>query len=691
MTAKTNTRNFRADIQGLRAVAVVLVVLNHSFHWPTGGFVGVDVFYVISGFLITGLLLREYDASGSISLRAFYARRIRRIVPVAVTVLAVTVAAAFAFFFFPRAMQVALDSLSAALFVSNWHFMAVGADYLQADGPVSPVQHYWSLSIEEQFYAVWPLLLLLLFALLRTRRELAIVVIFGVVTSGALAAYVTASDPTPAYFNTLARVWELLIGALIAVIGTATNRVSASARRMIASGGLVLVVGSAVVVSETWAVPYPWVAPAVLGAGMVIWANGPVMRWGVLGNPVSQWVGNVSYSLYLWHFPVLIFGVSLIGDSLWAMILLLIIMLVLSALSYRYVEQAVLRSNFLRGASKLKNKRKFHSIDASVGLIALFMIVALSAAQLHGPAVFRSGAEFSARFLTPPNTSSQAVSVGTEDRIDQVKGAVASRAWPGEVSVQLNWLNESQQPMAMRTYAPGCRNNPWAQGPPSLICDLTQGEGGSAMLVGDSVALSWAPTVSYVAKARDWGLTAVGYANCSLVDVDARDRAGTPGFTEQCSQRREAMFDKINEVGPEVLFMSASESAVEYLDLPAAEAASAWQAGLERTFSRLTSVRQVYVLTNPPRTDDPLECANRLVGPSSCASPVSDYFAAKKSAEREAVSRFDNVDLIDTESWFCYESICPAYVDGHVVKTDTSHLTKVAAQSVGQVLLESLD
>jgi len=690
MTANTTTAKFRTDIQGLRAVAVVLVVLNHAFDWPAGGFVGVDVFYVISGFLITGLLIREYDATGSISLRAFYARRIRRIVPVALVVLVVTVVAAFTFWYFPRAIQVALDSLSAAFFVSNWHFMAVGADYLQADGPVSPVQHYWSLSIEEQFYAVWPLLLLALFAVLKTRRELTIVVLFALVGTVGVAAYLTSADPTPAYFNTFARVWELLVGALLAIIGTAGARVPVALRQLVSIVGLIAIVGSAVIVKSTWDVPFPWVAPAVVGAGLVIWAEAPARRWGLLENPVAQWLGKISYSLYLWHFPVLIFGVSLVGDSIGAMIFLIVVMLLLSELSYRFVEKQVLTSRFLRRASKIKNARRFTVRDVSVGVVALVAIVVLSGAQLHGPGSLRSGATFTARFLAPQPFEAPDPAAGLAERVSQVERAAAARFWPGEVSSELNWLDASQQSMAMRTTAPGCRNNPWAPGPPDLVCDIAQGDHGTAMVVGDSVALSWSPTVAYVAKERDWDLTAVGYANCSLIAADARDRADTPGFAKQCAERQEAMFDMVDDTQPDVLFLSASETVIEYLDLPVDEAVAAWQAGIERTLDRLSAVDEVYVLTNPPRTDDPLECANRLVGPASCASSATEHFAAKKAAEIAAVVDYPNATVIDTESWFCTDDVCPAYVDEHVVRTDTSHLTKSAAQAVGPVLLEAI-
>ncbi|MFI0433788.1 MAG: acyltransferase family protein, partial [Candidatus Nanopelagicales bacterium] len=162
---------FRPDIQGLRAIAVGLVVATHLFGWPTGGFVGVDVFFVISGFLITGLLMRELERTGGISMRNFYARRMRRIFPMSAIVLVCTVVAGFALFAASRADTTLVDAIWAFLFVENWHLVLNGADYFHATDAISPVQQYWSLSVEEQFYVVWPLLMLGLGAAAMARRR----------------------------------------------------------------------------------------------------------------------------------------------------------------------------------------------------------------------------------------------------------------------------------------------------------------------------------------------------------------------------------------------------------------------------------------------------------------------------------------------------------------------------------------
>ena len=161
---KSATRTFRGDIEGLRAVAVIVVIFDHLLGWPSGGFIGVDIFFVISGFLITSLLLKEHARTGRISLVGFYRRRIRRILPVSLLVLVVTVAIGYLLLPGARAFSTLWDGVYSALFVANWHFAAVGTGYLQATNAVSPLQHYWSLAVEEQFYFVWPFLLIVIFA-----------------------------------------------------------------------------------------------------------------------------------------------------------------------------------------------------------------------------------------------------------------------------------------------------------------------------------------------------------------------------------------------------------------------------------------------------------------------------------------------------------------------------------------------
>ena len=339
---------FRPDVEGLRAAAVLFVVANH-LGWLGGGFVGVDIFFVISGFLITGLLRDELERTGRISFIGFYRRRARRILPAAVCVLLVTNLVAHQVFLANRAHQTGVDSLWALGFLANVHFAAVGTQYFQADLPPSLVQHYWSLSVEEQFYLLWPLLLLGAALLLR-RRGLRSHVMAGRWPLAGLVLAVTAvsfgwsmrlsvTAPAQAYFATTARAWELGVGALLAVCAPTVGRLPSRTRPALALAGLVAIGASAVLVHGGPGFPAPAAALPVLGAGAVIAAGARGWSVTLLTNPVSRYVGRVSYSLYLWHWPVVLTCEALVPRDAGVFLPLLGCALVsLSIASYHLVE-----------------------------------------------------------------------------------------------------------------------------------------------------------------------------------------------------------------------------------------------------------------------------------------------------------------------------------------------------------------
>jgi peptidoglycan/LPS O-acetylase OafA/YrhL len=356
----------RHDIQGLRALAVVAVILDHVIGWPLGGFAGVDVFFVISGFLITGLLLRD-AAAGTMSLRRFYAKRMRRIAPAAITVLVVTTALAWLLFNQPRFWSTAWDAVSALVFVSNWRFAAEGTDYFRQGDAVSPLQHFWSLSVEEQFYLVWPVLVVLLVALVahrasgtpqrRQRWVLGAALAVLAAASFGVALWQSTENPTVAYFSTLTRVWELAFGGLLAVAAPLFARLPTVLRAVLGWLGLAGIVASLLLVDSAMAFPGPWAAPAVLATAAVIVAGiGGRQRWLFpLENPVSGFLGDISYSLYLWHFPVLVFVLLLVPEqSLTVTIAVLALTLAVSLVAYFLIEQPLHRSPWLRGRELLE-------------------------------------------------------------------------------------------------------------------------------------------------------------------------------------------------------------------------------------------------------------------------------------------------------------------------------------------------
>jgi peptidoglycan/LPS O-acetylase OafA/YrhL len=270
-------RAARLDIQGLRGLAVVAVVADHVWGQPRGGFIGVDVFFVVSGFLITRLLLKERARSGRISLADFYRRRARRILPVATLVIVVTVVAAYAVLNAARGRTVATDGVWALGFASNWHFAVIGTDYWQL-GATSPLQHYWSLAVEEQFYVAWPwVLAALLLVASRRPRLLMPAMVAVVLVSFGYSLWHTQVQPTWAYFGTFDRAWELAVGAALAVATTRGWRLPHRIEPLAGWVGLAGIVLSVVVVTPESAFPAPWAALPVSSAGWFHWST----RWRV--------------------------------------------------------------------------------------------------------------------------------------------------------------------------------------------------------------------------------------------------------------------------------------------------------------------------------------------------------------------------------------------------------------------------
>ncbi|MFE3599399.1 acyltransferase family protein [Streptomyces sp. NPDC059142] len=301
----------RLDIQGLRAVAVGLVVLSHAgVAQVSGGYIGVDVFFVISGFLITSLLLRELATTGRVSVRSFYARRALRLLPVSSLVIAVTLGGAWLFLSKARLAEYAGDALASALYAVNFRLAASGTDYLAQNGPPSPLQHFWSLAVEEQFYLVWPLLLLLTWRITRGRRRLAAVPL-GVVCLGSFAAGVLLTDSSApwAYFASFTRAWELGAGALLALGAGRLERLPAALAAPLTWLGLGCVTLAALSYDDTTPFPGHHALLPVAGTVLVLaggCAPAPHGAGWLLGRRPLVWLGGLSYGWYLWHWPLLV-------------------------------------------------------------------------------------------------------------------------------------------------------------------------------------------------------------------------------------------------------------------------------------------------------------------------------------------------------------------------------------------------
>jgi peptidoglycan/LPS O-acetylase OafA/YrhL len=645
-TRRVKAKGFRGDIEGLRGVAVLLVVFGHVTGWPRGGFVGVDVFFVISGFLITGLLVSEREKTGRISIRGFYARRVRRLMPAGVLVLVLTDLAASLLLLPSRAHETFVDSLWAFGFLANVHFAQLGTDYFSLTRAPSAVQHYWSLSVEEQFYVVWPALILLVCGLAKRASRRALTVVAGAIVVASLTWSVisTANTPASAYFSSPARAWELGAGALLVLL--APKRVPGVFAWLGAAG----LVASAIVITPTTAVPgYALVLP-VASTVAVLAAGGA--RIG-LATPPIRYVGLISYSLYLWHWPVVVLGATVPGGtSAFGKVVLIAIAGVLSVLSYHLVEQPFRR----RRPQQVPGPRRASVIAPAYAMV---LIAALGATWVLAD----SPASRRAERHTPPPVGAEAATPPVRDLPAEIQAALQLSSWPEDLDSDLTdagapeWLHDKcldigSKNAARCTYGPATATR-------------------SVALIGDSVAVSWLPALRRAPSLRNARIHVLTLRQCAnLRDVVS------PG----CAGHQDWALEQVRRLRPSLVVMSAryqgSQSAIE------------WRDGTTRMIAAVAPyTKKVVLLSPPPGTGNLQSCYTRLSEPQDCAAAVSDRWRTYAGAELQAATAGHAV-FVDSRQWFCVADRCPAVVADLPVLFDGRHLTAVYAAAIAPFMAE---
>ncbi|WP_344051881.1 acyltransferase family protein [Microbacterium lacus] len=676
---------FRPDIQGLRTVAVVAVILDHLFGWPVGGFVGVDVFFVISGFLITGLLLREHDKTGTISFGGFYIRRVKRIMPAALLVIIVTVGAGYLFFNSLRAAQTLWDGIWATLFAANWHYAIQGTDYFNAGSAISPLQHYWSLAVEEQFYFIWPWLMLLIFWIVGKRRSsdvllahraVGIAMAVIVVGSFAWALYETSTNPTWAYFSLFTRAWELGIGALLAVIAGSLARIPSLARPFLGWIGLVGIAASLFVVNDAnGGFPAPWAALPVLSTALVIAAGtGGKQRylWPIM-NPVTSWIGDISYSLYIWHFPLIIFGIALFGDDPLVLGSIFVLTFAVAWVSYVLVEDPLRRARWYGGRSAHRRSKKrlfpdgvWTRQEGIIGVGALAVIVAIMSAtafvSVEPPA---SASSYKRDTTESPTPTADAAS--TTPELDALQGEISAAlntvTWPTNLTPTMDdAIAEDQAPADI--YGCGFVNRDEA--------GCTWGDPNAAhsiVLVGNSISMTYVQAIrSAIGTDTGWRIVSWGMFGCPFTDwaVDNinEDRQRPSG----CDDRHNQAVDAINSMAPDVVVVSGLLS----------------EEGARAQLSKITTSPRILFTPGPPTTENPQDCYTPTSTPTACVSTVpADWAATERKLE-------DVGTLVDTRPWFCAFGKCPPFVGTIPMKIDSGHMTAEYADRIAPVIREYL-
>lgn len=699
---KASPPGHRLDIQGLRTIAVGLVIADHVFGKPVGGFIGVDIFLVISGFLITGLLLREGEKTGRISIGNFYRRRVRRIFPAAIVTIGVTVVVSYAVLTSSRFESVAGDGFWSLLFVVNWHFASAGTDYFNQQLPDSPLQHFWSLSVEEQFYLVWPVLLIgLLFAAKRARGRGGSVNVgawaggfaaLAIVSSFAWAWWQSSAEPTIAYFSTVTRAWELGVGALLAVVGPGLmNRASMAVRNVLAVAGYAGVVFGALVITPEDPFPAPLGAIPVLGTALLLASGIGAAKQVAATRPISiqpiTYIGNLSYSLYLWHWPILVVGLALYDETTAFRIGVLALTVAVSMLSYHCIEQPILKSQAL-APSSARSRRGWDGVHqhtqyvlvAGLAFGATLLVIASLIPKSTPTSTAVAGA-FAAQVQEQARKEAAAtnvdwVSAGVQD-------ALRSASFPEMLNPP---LEDARAAAAPQMSSGGCFNADL-----SNTAQCTSGGGGKlAVVTGDSVAMSWTPGIIEALRGDGYRVHAVGMSDCPFADV--RVTLDNKDFERQCNASRHALYQHIKALKPDLLVTSDFEGNFGRLasGSEGETAAQEWTKGMASAIAAATAPRtSVVVLAPPPAGLSPDDCAGRLSAPRDCASSVAKSWDAKSKAELVATTAA-GARYVDTRPWFCFENECPIFALGTTIRWDSVHLTASYAKVLAPKLRAEL-
>lgn len=671
----------RPEIQALRAVAVLGVLLFHL--WPLrlpGGYVGVDVFFVVSGFLITDHLVRDHVRRGRISLPGFWARRARRLLPASLLVLAATAIAVYVLVPLTRWPQFGLEIIASAFYVENWALAAQSVDYMALSNVKSPVQHFWTLGVEEQFYLVWPLLLIGGAYLAGRMRRTGLRGMAGAVLVTTLASFVfsvvyTALVPTVAYFSTATRAWEFGAGALLALVlrRTPTPITGGVAAASSWAGFALLAVAMFLFTGATPFPSYTALLP-VLGTVLVVVAGAPRTRWAPTRlfsvRPV-QFVGDVSYGVYLWHWPLIVLlPYALLAPlNTWQSVAVGAVSIALGWASKVFIEDPVRSHRWLASA------RPRRSLVAAGGgmLVVMAMSLPLALSTVPPPPQVPATlpACWGATTMSDPQCGGPSVAPLRAPAPSFASDLPTAEVAACELTVELVTYRRCD----LRT--------------PDADKDRT------IALVGDSHATRWVETFERATGEKGWGLSTFLVSGCPLVSLEPLGSAWgyDPVGAQLCPQPTRAVIDEI-VADPAITDVVLTNRTRLYVSDDPADHPLTPDAVAATIRTLQGAGKRVIVLVDHPETARiPVQggagapdCLT-VRDAQECAMPRSD--ADFEDPMRAAAVETD-ADLLDLTTQFCDDARCHWQIGGLVVYTDDNHMTRSFAATLSPALVEAI-
>ena len=684
----------RTDIEGLRAIAVLAVLLLHAgVPGLAGGYVGVDVFFVVSGFLITSLLVTEKESSGRISLSSFYSRRVRRLLPVSAVVAVSTLVTSYIWLEPLRLRALANDVLAVATFSSNFVFANRGADYLQSTLPPSPLQHYWSLAVEEQFYVVWPILIAILCIGASTTSRLNVRVRVGItsaivaVVSFVLCMQMMESSQPWAFFSPHTRAFELAVGALAAVVPMMTSKWFRSVNAITGWLGLAGIIAAVVLFDERTKFPGPWALVPVIATAAVLrggaattWSPDLLLKW----SPF-QWLGSRSYSAYLWHWPILIVVAAGFNRELSVTdgLVCVAIALGLSEFSYRFVENPIRRNIAIRGLRATAMATAVIALVAGAGVLAR-----------NNPPAIATGPDATTPTLISDTTIPTGVTATTTTLIP-VAPTLPGQGKPVQAiveAVSMTGLPGNLTPGLQRAISdmPIIYNNNCHAGFSALQpkkCIFGNKESSVAIgLYGDSHAAQWFPALEKVAIKRGWKLITYTKRGCPPAEIPTYSSVLGKTYKECAPWRRNVLKQMVAD-GVKVVFVAHFDrllSASTRKPMWQKE----WREAMRGTITALESsgITPILVQDTPyPGQDIPTCLSRNYTNVQLCSPGMS---AAYRDDMQQMLVDFDREGkhVLWVKNWFCITTSCPTVVGNVLVYRDDNHMTVTYAQLIAPLL-----
>jgi peptidoglycan/LPS O-acetylase OafA/YrhL len=705
---KRRRRAFRKDIEGMRAVAILAVVLYHAHVGVfSGGYVGVDVFFVISGYLITDQLFREVRERGTISFRGFYGRRIRRLLPASFVVLAVTALATAALLPPLTAKANLKDGVACALYVGNYRFAFLQTNYLTATAAPSPFQQYWSLGVEEQFYLLWPAVLVVATTAwsahrARASRGAAAAVLAAIaISSFVFSVWLTNASQPWAFFSLPTRAWELAVGGLVALGAPVLGRWRG--RSLLGWLGLAAVAYS--ILAFTPAMPFPGTAALVpvLGTAAIVVAGcgsrpgtGPDRL--LTASPL-QVLGRVSYSWYLWHWPMLILAPAVVGHllSLPQNLLVATLSLLVAMSTFALVERPVRLSGWFTSDSRRSLRLGAALSAAAVAACILAMLSLPSLTGIgHAPvasAALRAVTRSEAAIATAASNSGTPANreLAREEQQTMAINQLVSRSLgendvPANLEPSLPDVEADEPPV----FVDGCLDSYTnASLQPCVFGDANSST--TVVLFGDSHAAMWFPALDAAANQFGWRLITWTKATCPPFPLPIISPVLGRTFTE-CDEWQPNVLDRIQAIHPALVVLGAAR---HYTGIYGFTPYSpVWLSGMGKEVAAIRSTGAEAMVIGPvpkPPFDVPGCLSAHLTSARACTVPAGVGLDASGIAAERSVVTASGGTYLDARPWFCTWTACATMVDNLVVYRDDNHITQTYASFLAPAMGPALE